>query len=1176
MHRRDGKLIVSATDLVGFLECGHLTNLDRALAEGLKAKPDVGDDPALDLLRRRGGEHEERYIREELTGKGRRVTNLLGNRDLSYAEQAGKTLDAMANGDDIIFQGTFFNGRWLGYPDFLLRVPGASKFGDYHYEVADTKLAHSAKASALIQICSYVDQIHQLQEVRPEHVYVVTGGAAIKVREFRTAEMMAYYRGAKSRFEDVLAGELDLASTYPDPVEHCAVCKWAYAECRPTWHRDDALPLVAGIGRAQRKTLQANSVITMTALSQLEPPIRFEGMKPGQSVSMLRMRDQARLQVETGNDPVPAFNLLPPDRDTANAVVADRGLNALPLPSPHDLFFDIEGDPFAFWEGLEYLFGIWDGSEYRGFWAMNRAEEKTEFEQVIDLFAERYRQHPEMHIYHYGVYEPSRLKQLAGRHATRQDELDKLLRGRVFVDLYRVVRQGVLVGAERYSIKNLEPLYGFRREIKLRDANSSIVEFEKILEVGDPGDVLKASISGYNKDDCVSTERLRDWLEARRPEAEARFEVTLPRPTPGEPESLSEDFTERVRLVRELTVRLTEHIDTDPAKQSEADKQTWLVAHLLEWHRREDKSTWWRYYDLMSKSDEELVDEPEPIGDMTYEGIVEGGGSTQSHDHRYSFPPQDQKVEAEWDAYDPQLPDAKKRTGKVQFIDGDAGIVDIRRKKAWTGPHPTSIVQRNIIDPKDQRESIFRLGEWVADHGIDSPDPDWRAARDLLRRRPPRLASGEIGGLVREGETGTDAARRLAVQLDGTTLAVQGPPGSGKTYTGARMILDLVSAGKKVGVTSNSHKVISNLVEALLDAAREERVTLRVIQKAKDGEAYQDPAVRRVEDNGDVADALNTGDIDVAAGTPWLWADPDMANTVDTLFVDEAGQVSLANVAAMSVAARNVVLLGDPQQLDQPTQGVHPDGAGRSALGHYLGEHKTIPEDRGVFLERTYRMHPAITSYTSDLFYEGKLTSVEGLERQRILGEGEWAGSGLRWVGVAHDGNTNASPEEAEKVVEIVRSLVGRDWINQKGERRAVSPDDIRVMSPFNAHRLLIDELLAKAGIAGVPVGTVDKFQGQEAAVSIYTMATSRPEDAPRGMAFLYSLNRLNVATSRARALAIVVASPRLLRALPTTPDQLRMANGLSAFEEAARPSSPLTDVPPTDEGPVQLAMQLG
>ena len=1238
VHWRDGRLIVSATDLVSFLECGHLTLLDRAAAAGLVHKPDRADDPAVELLQWRGGEHEKRYI-EQLVADGRRITDLKANKGLSYVEQAAATEEQMRRGDDVIYQGTVFDGRWVGHPDFLLRVDGhplplvsgfdgvvesdnrlkaegggpwkagevlvaqspvrqlswladseppqnrlteeggplteeggrpragdgrlteeggrAKAVGepaglgtDWHYEVADTKLAHIAKASALIQICSYVEHVERIQGVTPEKVYVVTGGAEATPRQFRTADMMAYFRRAKRRFEEALDEAtvglaqypIPRATSYPDPVEHCAVCRWNYVECRRVWHEDDALPIVAGITRSQRKELRGLGIDTRRGLAGSE----LRGFD--------NVREQARLQVASDGRSVPVFELLEPERDAQGQFVANRGLSALPPPSDYDIFFDFEGDPFAFWEGLEYLFGIWDGAVYRPYWAMNRREEKQQFEQVMDLFHGHWRLHPQMHVYHYGVYEPSRLKTLCGRHATRQDELDDLLRAEVFVDLYRVVRQGVRVGSERYSIKNLEPLYGFTRVIELRDANSSIVEFEKLLETGDPGGELQEMIAGYNKDDCVSTERLRDWLEERRLDAARQFGGELPRPVAKAAEP-NEELSDRIRAVRELEGRLTASIDRDPA--------TWLVANLLEWHRREDKSTWWRYYDLMSKSDEELIDEPEPIGGLQFLEMFELGGRARSNIHRYRFPRQEHKIEVGNSLNDPRLFAAgeKTGTGSVEAIDDEAGTIEIKRGRGWSGPHPTSVVALDVIDAKAQREALFRLGEWVAQHGIDSAEPAWQAARDLLLRRAPRILGGEGGGLKRDGEPGSVAARRLAPLLDGTTLAIQGPPGSGKTYTGARMILDLVRDGRKVGISSNSHKVIGNLLEAVLDAARDERVAVRIIQKAKEHEAILDDAVRRVEDNGDVADALNGGEVDIAAGTPWLWAREEMAGLVETLFVDEAGQVSLANVVAMSAAARNVVLLGDPQQLDQPTQGVHPDGAGVSALTHLLDGAKTVPTDHGLFLERTYRMHPRITDFTSELFYEGKLQAVDGLVRQEVLDAGpgagpagfEWlAGSGLRWVPVEHDGNANASEDEARKVVEIVSALVERDWIDSKGEQRPIGRSDIRIVSPFNAHRLVIGRLLKEAGLEGVPVGTVDKFQGQQAPVSIYTMATSRAEDAPRGLDFLYSLNRLNVATSRARALAIVVASPRLLDALAHTPDQLRMVNGLCAFVEAS------------------------
>jgi predicted RecB family nuclease len=1139
VHRREGKLIVSATDLVAFLECGHLTRLDLAEANGLVERP-FQDDPTLELLRRRGGEHEQRYV-AQLRADGRQITDLDGQRDPEA------TIAAMRRGDDVIFQATIFDGRWIGHPDFLLRLPTVAETGtggelgaDFHYTVADTKLAHTAKASALIQICSYVDQVERIQGVTPETVAVVLGGAEIKEDWHRTAEMMAYYRHAKARFEQALAEAttdgarlwpIEREVSYPDPVEHCDVCRWT-VRCRGQWRDDDALPLVAGIMRSQRVELRGLGVETRRGLATAEVMPRFT-----------RVREQARLQVESEDEKLVKFEFLEPERDGNNALVADRGLSTLPMPSVGDLFFDIEGDPFAFHEGLEYLFGVWqpDG-EWRKFWAKTRAQEKVAFEAVIGLFESRLEQYPDMHVYHYGSYEPSRLKLLAGRHATCEEQLDGLLRRRLFVDLYRVVRQGVRVGAERYSIKNLEPLYGFERTVELREANKSIVEFELYLETGSVDEGLLKKIEDYNRDDCISTQRLRDWLEERRPESEAQFGLTLPRPPAELPPP--RPLTPAQERVRELELRLTDGIPTEPTDRTDEQQATWLLAQLLDWHRREDKSSWWRFFELIQMADDELFDEPEPIGRLQHNGIV-GVNRVGNDIHRYSFPAQEHKVGARSELYDPRLqfPDSELSRGRV---DKDGLTLDLVWPPGWDGPHPASVVPHDRIPIAGLQDALLRVGEWVFVHGIDSPLPDYRPVRDLILRRAPRLVDGVGGVLVREGEAGSDAARRLGLILDGTTLPIQGPPGSGKTYTGARMILLLVRDGRRVGITGSGHKVIRNLLDEVFDAAREEGMEVRALQRV-DGDDPDPPPWQTAKDNGRFDRLLAKEEPQVLAGTPWLFAREQMAGSQDTLFVDEAGQVALANVVAMGGSARNIVLLGDPQQLDQVLQGAHPIGAGQSALGHFLGSDETVRPECGVFLERTWRMHPEIYAYTSELFYEGRLDGVDGLAGQRVVGDDWLSGSGLRWVPVEHDGNTNVSVEEADRVAEIWKALLGRRWVDRSGDEQPITPDDIVIVSPFNAHRLLIQARLPDAR-----VGTVDKFQGQEAAVSIYTMATSRPEDAPRGIDFLYSLNRLNVATSRARGLAIVIASPALLRAVPRTPLQLRMANGLCAFAEAA------------------------
>jgi uncharacterized protein len=398
-----------------------------------------------------------------------------------------------------------------------------------------------------------------------------------------------------------------------------------------------------------------------------------------------------------------------------------------------------------------------------------------------------------------------------------------------------------------------------------------------------------------------------------------------------------------------------------------------------------------------------------------------------------------------------------------------------------------------------------------------------------------------------------DVARRLVTDLDHGTLAIQGPPGSGKTYTGSRMAVELLRAGRTVGISATSHKVIVNFLEWVLEAAGDE-VAVRAVQKTGgEGSAtVDDPHVTLVNDNAKVQRGMADGAFNVAAGTAWLWAHAGSADMVDVLFVDEAGQISLANVLAMARGARSIVLLGDPQQLEQPIQGSHPPGADRSALAHLLGDHDTMPEHLGLFLEDTYRLHPSIATFTSDAFYEGRLESRPNLVNQALHAPQPIGGTGVRLLAVEHSGAENESPDEARQVAALVRAIVesGSTWVDKDGAPHRLRYEDVLIVAPYNAQVGAIRRELPEA-----KVGTVDKFQGQQAPVSIYSMTTSSPENAPRGMSFLYSRNRLNVATSRARCVTVVVAEPALLRVRARTPEQMRLANALCQFAEMASTS---------------------
>ena len=841
----------------------------------------------------------------------------------------------------------------------------------------------------------------------------------------------------------------------------------------------------------------------------------------------------------------------------------ERGLASLPPPSPGDLFFDIEGDPYAFEDGLEYLFGVMDvDGAWHAIWstdadgAFTFAGEKVAFEQLMDLFVSQLGRFPDAHIYHFHSYEPSALKHLMGKHATREEEVDRLLRGGVMIDLHRIVRQALRASLESYGLKKLEPLYGYEREVDLRDAGSSIVAFEQWLELGEgerPTADHLVRIERYNRDDVVSTRELRDWLEARRPELAGLVGQEVPRPAPrdGAPPEDQSVAEQRVALLED---RLTADVPPDPADRSPEEQARWLLAQLLSWHRREDKANWWQFFRLMALSSSQLIEETDPIGGLEPVEALTEADTKGRQVWRYRFPAQEYKVSANDDISDPgkaQLdPTARPgewQIGTVRAIDHAARTVDIQRLAA--DAHPADLVALDVFQTAQLRASLFEIGESVAAHGIAGGGRH-RAARDLLLRRPP--AADQIGGvdLRRESETQLEAARRLVLQLDHETLPVQGPPGSGKTHTGARMILSLLTAGKRVGITAQSHKVIGNFIGAVLRAAEEEGVPVKALQKADKDQKHPDDRVAMAKDAAQAASALVSGEANLVAGTVWLWASPKMADAVDVLFVDEAGQMALANVVAASPSASSIVLLGDPQQLDQVLQGSHPPGAERSALAHLLNGAATIDPTQGLFLASTWRLHPNLCRYTSETFYDSRLEAQPQLAQQVIRTDGPASGTGPRWIPVTHHGRDNESIEEAAVIADLTRSVIaaGTMWVGPDGVERPLGWEEIVIVAPYNAQVGAIQRLLPPEA----RVGTVDKFQGQEAALSIYSMAASSGEEAPRGMDFLYSSHRLNVATSRARCVAIVVASPDLPRVGARTVHQMRLANALCRFVEVA------------------------
>jgi uncharacterized protein len=610
----------------------------------------------------------------------------------------------------------------------------------------------------------------------------------------------------------------------------------------------------------------------------------------------------------------------------------------------------------------------------------------------------------------------------------------------------------------------------------------------------------------------------------------------------------------QAEIARRVAV-LTGDVPADRRLATDEQRNRWLLAQLLDWHGRDAKPEWWNFYRLNQMGMNELIESSEGIGGLVYETDVEPRGQG-GFVRRYRFEPQDHRIRVGRSAVEP---DSKQGldTGLVVAIDDITGTIDIHRTATKLDRHPAAVIPGKPINVDVLRDALRRIADDVLARGFEPTDGSRRfqAARDLVARTTPRLASlagqPSTSALRPDAELPLDAAIRLALDLDHGVLPIQGPPGTGKTWTGARMIAALVASGKRVGITAQSHKAITNLLDEAAEAFAERRLPFAAVQRCDDEAGSAKAGVRVVDDSKDV-NPLIRGEFRMAAGTQWLWAREDLLESVDVLFVDEAGQLSLANTIAAAGAARSVVLLGDPNQLPQVSQGIHPEGAGVSALEHLVGDALTVPPERGLLLPTTYRMHPDVNGYISEIFYEGRLEPAESTARQALAGHAPFGGTGIRWQPVVHTGDASASIAEAERVTDAIEELLGREWVDRHGRVRALGMADIVVVAPYNAHVAKIQASVERRLGRKARVGTVDRFQGQEAPVAIYSMAASSADDAPRGMAFLYDGHRLNVAVSRAMGLAIVVASPDLLLVAPHGPEQMRQANAICRLVEIA------------------------
>ena len=666
-------LLISASDLSNHLACRHVTTLDLLAARG-EIKRDFREDPRIDALIERGKRHEQKYL-SELAASGLKVVH--GNFE---------TIDAMKSGVDVIAQAYLNDRGWHGYADALKKVNSPSKLGDWSYEVVDTKLARETKGGSILQLCLYSELVEKIQGCMPEWMHIIT---PIKNEKYRTHDYLAYYRFVKARLEKAIQ---TTPGTYPDPVDHCEICSW-WPSCNDQRRKDDHLSFVAGISKLQMRELRNRDIFTLANLAAVKFTERPER---GSIETYEKIRHQAKLQLESRTTRKPVHELL--------TLEAERGLARLPEPSQGDIFFDFESDPFVEESGIEYLLGyMYVDNNYEALWSLNRIDERKNFERFIDLITQRWERFPDLHIYHFSPYDPAALKRLAGRYSSKEDELDRMLRAGLFVDLHSVLKQTLRAGIERYSLKDLEIFFDFKRKIDLREATKCRRLLECALELNTVDDVSKETldtVEAYNFEDCYSTLKLRNWLETIRTELIDQGKEIL-RPTVQSPEP-SDAVNEQRNRVLALMQRLLAGISPDPNERTAEQHAKSLIAYMLEWHRREDKATWWEYYRMKELSDQELLEEREAISGMEF--IERIGGTARCPIDRYRFPFQDTEVR-EGD----QLETCEGTLGDVEAINRAALTVDIKKRMKMKEKHPSSAFVFNHIASDEKEDSLFQI-----------------------------------------------------------------------------------------------------------------------------------------------------------------------------------------------------------------------------------------------------------------------------------------------------------------------------------------------------------------------------------------------------------------------------------------------------------------------------------
>jgi len=1157
-------ILTSPSDLKNFTQCKYLTKNDilflkqEGKGKELK-KTDLSED--LNLVIKKGKEHEKKYLK--LFTKKYPNHKIIQNKK-DEKEQFRETVVAIKEGKEMISQALLMDedGKFRGLADFLIKVNTDSDLGPWSYEVYDTKIARNPKSLHVLQITAYSEILKKIQRSTPKKMYLIGGNHKehpYKVNQF--IDYFTYIKEVFKKFVDNYKNE----NIYPEKCDHCKICHWK-DNCEKEWERDDYINQIAGIKNSQIKKFKKEKITTTKKIAEINLDKIDLKIDP-KALSKLKIKANLIQQRKKTNKIKHEFINTEPG----------KGFYKLPKPNPADIFFDIEGYPFYGERNFEYLHGLYLNTgkemEFNYFWAKELGQdyERENFKQLIEYLQKHFEKNPDAYLYHYDKYEKTALKNLSndfsaiypnGRHF-----VDQLLRLEKFVDLFRVVDQCMLTSESSNSLKVIEKFYDGNREANIKSASQSIVLYDQWLET--QTDNLKQDIIDYNKEDCISTFKLREFLLAEK----EKYYKEIPFFFKSEEEKAKHIEKKPGETKDESLLNKLED-----AKKEDNKEYIDNLKNLVGFYAREDKPTYWAMYEREEKEHDDLIDDTECIANCIrtadqpkkIEGVLNKKTKRRSMDkfhYKYKFQKQDYKFQEGGTGVDilgtKKSFKIEKITEKNEYeyltVSLTSGMLKTIERDFESMPNLMTLGPERPY-PKENLE--LAIDKYINSFLNDKTKNKYKALNSLLKNELPDIKNFEKGkNLIDEKKDFVEESIKVVQNLNSSFLVIQGPPGTGKTWISAKIIIELLKQNKKIGISSLSHKAINNLLLQIEKISLEEKFKFKGIKinSAKaDGRnnfegktsGTEKELIKNTTGHSMPEDCL------LVAGTPYAFAyrdplpkvkgekkakkgPPEFDQDLDYIFVDEAGQVSLANTIAIGLATKNLILIGDQMQLAQPIKGIHAGNAGKSGLEFLLKDRDTIPYNRGIFLKETRRLDKKICDFISETFYESRLKPHEITKKRKVnLNLKNCESEGIYYIPIEHEGCSTGSDEEVDLINKIYKKILGSNYVDEHGKGK-IDYHDIMMIAPFNVQ---VGKLMKKLNTKS-KIGTVDKLQGQEGKIVFISYSASDSENIPRHKTWFFSRNRLNVAISRAQSIVFVIFNPNLLLASCKKIDEMKLVN---------------------------------